>query len=177
MDDSFIDRWKPWYEQDDSQKPYGDTLTYSIGAEFLSGMNIEDWGCGYGWYKSVHSGGYIGVDGTKTQWSDVVADLRLYKSNADGVWIRGVLEHNPEWAKILENVCSSAKQRLVIVVFTPNGDGEQIGYTEALNVPDIALPYSAIDEALEKHNFSFVRHEYKTTSAYGIETVWLAEKR
>lgn len=177
MNESYIDRWKPWYGIDESNRPYGDTFTYSLGEEFLQGLDIEDWGCGYGWFKKIHKGPYIGVDGTKTQWSDIVADLREYQSKASGIWMRHVLEHNKDWKKILENACISATEKLVIITFTPDGDGEQIAFLDELQVPDIAIPWSAIDDALTHHNFSFEKNVYKTSSFYGVETVWLAKKK
>lgn len=176
MTDSYLDRWAPWYSQDETQQPYGDSMTYPIGAAFLQGMAVEDWGCGYGWFRTVHDGPYIGIDGTKTQWSDVVADLRTYRSTTPGLWIRGVIEHNRDWQAVLGNACASATERIVIVTFTPDGDGEQIGYTAELDVPDIAVPWSAIDRALTEAGFTFSRDVYKTTSAYGVETVWLGVK-
>lgn len=177
MSDSYIDRWLPWYGVDDTQQPYGDPLTYRVGADFLRGLSVEDWGCGYGWFRSVHEGPYSGIDGTRSRWCDVVADLRQYKSQSEGIWMRGVLEHNPEWPVILDNVCASATDRLVIVVFTPDGGGQEIGFTKELGVPDLAIPWSAVDNALTSHGFVFERHVYVTSSAYGNEVVWLASKQ
>ena len=74
---SNIGRWATRYDQNDAQEPYGDTVTYIMAAEHLQGLAIEDWGCGVGWFRRFHDGPYIGVDGTKTQWSDVVDEISL----------------------------------------------------------------------------------------------------
>jgi hypothetical protein len=175
MSASYLGKWDPWYSGDDSQKPYGDVMTYRLGADHLRGLAVEDWGCGYGWFRTVHEGPYIGIDGTKTQWSDVIADLRDYQSETPGLWMRGVMEHNYDWMDVLCNACAST-ERIALVTFTPDGHGQQIGFTEALGVPDIAVPWDAVDEALREAGFQFQRSVYSTSSAYGLETVWLGTK-
>jgi len=37
-------------------KAYGDDTTYALGADFLRGLSVEDWGCGLGWYRKIHTG-------------------------------------------------------------------------------------------------------------------------
>jgi len=176
--ESYLNRWAPWYENNSNLAPYGDTSTYQIGVNFLSGLAVEDWGCGLGWYKTIHQGPYIGIDGTPSQHADIVADLREYKSETPAVWMRHVLEHNPDWKKILHNALSSAQQKIVIIVFTPNGNNEQIDYVKALEVPDIALPHAEIAEKIKKAGFELVEQStIPTESFYGEETLFLAEKK
>jgi len=177
MTESFLNRWGLWYERDSSLAPYGDTVTYLIGAAFLHGMAVEDWGCGRGWFKTVHHGPYVGIDGTESEHTDVVADLREYKSKTDGLWIRGVIEHNPDWQLVLNNAVASAAKRIAIVIFTPDGEGQQLDYTKELEVPDVAVPHSAVMDALTAAKFTLIqRYTIPTTSHYGEETVFLGSK-
>lgn len=174
---TYLDKWGPWYRSDASLAPYGDTITYLIGAAFLHGIPVEDWGCGRGWYKTVHRGPYVGIDGTASEHADVVADLREYRSSTPGLWIRGVIEHNRDWQAVLANCVASATERIAIVVFTPDGHGQQIGYTEALDVPDIAIPHQAVLDELAGAGFDEVQtYTIPTSSAYREETLFLASR-
>lgn len=177
MGASYLDRWGAWYRSDASLAPYGDTITYLIGAAFLHGMPVEDWGCGRGWYKTVHRGPYIGIDGTGSEHADVVADLREYRSSTAGLWIRGVIEHNRDWEAVLRNCVASAQERIAIVVFTPDGHGQQIGYTEQLDVPDIAIPHQAVEDEMRAAGFDNVqRYTIPSKSAYHEETLFLGSR-
>jgi hypothetical protein len=150
---------------------------YDIGAGFLHGLAVEDWGCGLGWYRTVHTGPYLGIDGTASRWADVVDDLATRRSSTPGLWLRGVLEHNVEWRAILANAVASATERLAISVFTPEGDGRQIGWTEQLGVPDLALPWQDIDDALTAAGWTFERRTVPApASYYRFEEMWLAQR-
>lgn len=103
---------------------YGESLSSRLAARLLALPEIgsvEDWGCGWGglsehlapWQR------YCGVDGSASPFADRFADLVSYKSDADAVVLRHVLEHNPEWTSILDNALSSSRHRMVLVVFTP----------------------------------------------------------
>jgi hypothetical protein len=174
---SYLNRWAFWYENNSNLAPYGDTSTYQVGVDFLKDLAVEDWGCGLGWYKTVHQGPYTGVDGTPSPHADIVADLREYTSKTPAVWMRHVLEHNPDWRDILDNALVSAQEKIVIIVFTPNGDNEQIDYVKALEVPDIALPHAEIAEKIKKAGFDLVnQYTIPTGSFYREETVFLASK-
>jgi hypothetical protein len=174
---SYIDRWAAWYNKDSSLAEYGDKATYEIGASFLKGLAIEDWGCGRGWFKTLHDGSYLGIDGTASEHADIVADLRLYRSKTPGLWLRHVLEHNREWNLVLENAVASASDRIAIVVFTPDGDGEQIGYTEELDVPDIAVPHKVIADAVKAAGFELEQYTMPTGSYYKEETLFLGIRK
>ena len=174
--ESYIERWKIWYDRDSSLAEYGDKHTYSIGVEFLQGLAVEDWGCGRGWFKAVHQGPYVGIDGTTSQHADIVADLREYKSSTPGLWLRHVLEHNWDWERVLDNAVASAEQKIAIIVFTPNGNGEQLDYTEELDVPDIAIPHKVIAETMKAAGFTVEQKTLQTGSHYGEETIFLGTK-
>lgn len=170
-----LGRWAPWYERmtpADAARMYSATETYDLAADFLDGLAVEDWGCGFATYRDHHRGPYLGVDGTPG-WCDVVDDLATRVSSTPAVMMRHVLEHNTEWLVVLGNAVASARQRIVIVVFTPDGMGEQIGWTDELGVPDLAIPHSAVDAALA--DWSEVdKRVLVTRTAYGQETVWMA---
>ena len=173
---TYVGRWAPWYSQDSSLAPYADTPTYAIAEEHLAGLAVEDWGCGRGWFRTIHHGGYVGIDGTETQWTDIVADLTTYSSQTPGLFMRHVLEHNPEWSLILDNVLASVTDRLALVVFTPDGSGEQLAWIAEVDVPDIALPHDEIDARLRASFTTVERQTLATSSYYGTETLWLATR-
>jgi hypothetical protein len=62
-------------------------------------------------------------------------------------------------------------------VFTPNGDGEQIGYTEELDVPDIAVPHKVIAEAVKAAGFELEQYTMPTGSYYKEETLFLGKRQ
>lgn len=169
---SNLGKWAPWYGAG-TVVSYGDTVTYGMAAEFLSGLAVEDWGCGCAAFKSRHDGPYTGVDGTPG-WADVIADLETYTSSTPGLLLRHVLEHNTGWRKVLRNAVKSATERLVIVTFIPDGDGSQVGWTDELGVPDIAVPHAAIGRALK--GWTVQRDTLATPTAFGTETIWRARR-
>lgn len=174
--ESYLGKWAPWYSVRAEQQPYGDPLTYEIAAEFLRGIAVEDWGSGLGWFGTLHDGPYVGVDGTSSPYTDVLTDLRYYRSRTPGLFMRHVLEHNPEWRRILDNALASATERLALVVFTPSGNGEELGFEESLGVPELALPHGDIFTALVAGGWDFEQTTHETSSAYGEETCWLARR-
>ena len=120
--------------------PYGDELTYRTSMAFLDGHGtIEDWGAGTGYARRfVRQSRYRAVDGSPSIGVDRVVDLRSYRSDADCILLRHVLEHNPDWRQILENALRSFRRRMVIVVFTPfAAETHEIGSWRG--IPDLAL--------------------------------------
>ena len=105
---------------------YGDSTSYQKGAEFLKGLAVEDWGCGMGWMRNFVDGPYVGIDGSKSKFSDKVEDLTKYTSKTEGLFIRHVLEHDWRWEEILHNALSSFTKRMVLVFFTPYADKTQL---------------------------------------------------
>src|SRR5262249_18621560 len=104
-----------------AQFPYDDETTYKKAMAFLDGHGIiEDWGCGTAYAKRfVTKSIYIGIDGSKSSFTDRIVDLREYTSDADCILIRHVLEHNYDWKMILTNAVKSFKRRMVLIIFTP----------------------------------------------------------
>ena len=169
---SMIDRWAPWYKSG-HRASYGPDDSYNLAAKWLDGLDVEDWGCGYGQFKAFHkNGAYKGVDGT-AGFCDCVADLGAYRSETPGLMMRHILEHNTDWRTVLENAAASFTKRMALIVFTPDGHGEQLGFTPELGVPDLALPHGEIAAAFS----GTVRKVFlPTATGYTGETVWLAER-
>ncbi len=117
--------WDTRYEKEEyERKMYGNPLTAEIAGNWLNILSIktvEDWGCGYGGFKNYLGSHqtYIGIDGSRSRFADKIEDLTIYQSKVDGIHMRHVLEHNPEWRDILINFLNSFTQRAVLTLFTP----------------------------------------------------------
>ena len=166
---SNLGKWSPWYSQPGPPQPYGGTTTYTVAEQWLAGLDTEDWGCGYGWFKTVHRGGYLGVDGTPGH-ADVVADLVTYRSETPGLLIRHVLDHEPRWQDVLANAVASCTDTLVLVLFVPPRDDDtvmQVGWDTTIGVPDLALPHATLADVFDHWA------DYKTESQHGVERVYV----
>jgi hypothetical protein len=98
---------------------YGVEESYKLGMDWLNPCyEVEDWGCGPAYSKQYRRGVYTGVDGTPG-FCDRVADLREYRSDVDGIFMRHVLEHNHDWQKILDNAIASFRERMSLIFFSP----------------------------------------------------------
>lgn len=115
--------WPELYSEYEKPKAYpGSDDSYEMAGEYLAGNDtIEEWGCATTWGKQFLDSPYRGVDGGPSEWVDEVADLTTYRSKADKILIRHVLEHNWEWRQILQNVVGSFQDRAVIILFIPLG--------------------------------------------------------
>lgn len=158
-----------WNYEGTVPKPYGDEQSYRLAAKFLSGLTVEDWGCGYGWFRGLHDGPYTGVDGAGGH-CDVVADLRFYRSQVEGVLLRHVLEHNPDWRLVLEGAVASFTKRLCVVLFTPNTGREEVLRVNRRGIPDLALDRGEVASFFDglKHTVQHLR----SATEYGVETVY-----
>jgi hypothetical protein len=172
---SNLGKWDAIYGKGTAAQPYGDTLTYEKAAKHLEGLAlVEDWGCGWGWFKQYlpASTTYRGIDGSHSPHADVIADLTQYTSQADGILLRHVLEHNQAWEDILKNALRSFTKRMVLVLFTPFAEKTHvIRHSAEVGVPDIAFA----KEDLTRH-FSAVHWRLeeglKTRTQYGVEHVF-----
>ena len=118
MADSMLDMWD---YSGVSSVCYSDTknqYSYTKPAEFLGNGQVEDWGCGTAWAKRYFSD-YKGIDGAQHKNVDVITDLVKYTSKCDNILMRQVLEFNPDWRIVLENVKKSFKKKFCLVVMTP----------------------------------------------------------
>jgi hypothetical protein len=165
-------RWSPWYNQPDPPRPYGDTTTYRIAEQWLAGLPVEDWGCGYGWYKTIHDGDYLGIDGTPG-YADIVTDLVTYRSETPGLLLRHVLDHNVDWYDILTNAADSCTHTLVVILFVPPTRDDTttlIGWNRQLGVPDLALPHDTIADYCPEWV------DYRTDTQHGTERVYVRRR-
>lgn len=171
--------WDGHYDNLTEPLAYGRT-SYATIAEFVRDCeDVQDWGCGGGALKvflGEHQR-YIGVDGSRTPYADVHADLTRYRSDACAVVLRHVLEHNDDWRDVLDNALASALRKLIIVLFTPTADETTVMFREPdyARVPVIAF---RLDDLLDRLS-PRVMHEVETVespdTAFGTETfirVW-----
>lgn len=166
------------YSKASPDQKYGDDdVTYEKAMTFLSDCPlVEDWGCGFGYAKKFCKTTYRGIDGSKGPVTDVIADLREYKSEADGILLRHVLEHNHGWKKVLDNAIGSFKKKLVIILFTPLQPTTRVltinrGYH---NVPDIGFQK---EDILGPLNGLQVKEEVlRTRTQYGLEFVFYVSR-
>lgn len=148
---------------------YGDETTYAEGMKLLEDCEVvEDWGCGTAWAKRFREGTYIGVDAAPG-YADIVADLRTYTSGVDGIFMRHVLEHNEDWAQILDNALASCL-RLVLILFTPMTNETRVIYSNGNGVADISFAPHDIESHFAMRPYSYVT--YDTATQYGSERLY-----
>jgi hypothetical protein len=176
---SNVGRWDFFYA-DKPEHPFGydDSPAFKMGADFLADCEtVADWGCGGGNFsRFVEPERYVGVDGSKTWAVSVVADLEEYRGESDGIFLRGVLEHNYKWDKVLENALASFRKRMVLVFFTDfhagPEDAFELSYELPYGVPTLAFRQGAIEAFLD--GFIFELHQVK--SMHHIDHVYLIER-
>jgi hypothetical protein len=175
---SNVGKWDGWYRDLAVRSPFGDSESYRIGADFLRDCEVvEDWGCGRGWFATLRSAHYVGVDGSQSPFADIVTDLETYTSSVDGIFLRHVLEHNRGWQNILRNAVLSFRQKMVLAIFTPWSDGEthELRVVESIGVPDIAFRKDDIVAIL--HGLTWELQELQSPNCiYGQEHVFLIER-
>lgn len=151
---------------------YGDETSYRKAMAFLDGPYIiEDWGCGTAFAKKfVERGRYVGVDGSWSLHCHLVADLRTYRSRADAILLRHILEHNWEWKKILENALASFQKKFCLVLFTPfSQETKSIGVTWE-TIPDLSFRKEDLLEYLKP--FSYTEETLQSATQYGVEHIF-----
>jgi SAM-dependent methyltransferase len=156
--------------------PYGDDVTYRKGMGFLDGHGtIEDWGAGTAYARRfVTRSPYRALDGSPSLAVDRVVDLRTYRSDADCIFMRHVLEHNPEWRRILENALASFRRRMVLVVFTPFAD-ETHEIASWRGIPDLALRKQDLVACFD--GLVWREETFETNTEYLREHVFYLERR
>ena len=175
---SNLGKWDLWFRGITQPRPFGDTRTYELGAQFLADCTgIEDWGCGAGWFKTYLSSTqrYRGIDGSATPFADEIVDLRQYRSHVEAVFMRHVLEHNYAWRAILDGAVASCTRKMVLVLFTPLGPRlREIGFSKECGVPELSLPEPEVLSALA--SCSVQRLDLRTATQYGAETIFFVER-
>jgi len=170
-------KWQSLYAGVESPRAYDDTVTYRLGAEFLSGCDtIEDWGCGLGWMRNfVPADRYVGIDGSYSRFADRLVDLETYRSDAAGIFMRHILEHNYGWERILQNALASFGERFVLVTFTPYADTtREIAFHDDPGVPDIS--FARADLTRHFAGLTWREETYATDTQYGTETIYFIER-
>jgi hypothetical protein len=179
---SNLGRWARWYRglTADDPQPYGDSDSYRILAEWVSDCDlVEDWGCGKGWMRRFVPdtiARYRGVDGTRSPFADIVADLTQYRSDVDGIVLRHVLEHDWNWELILRNAMASFRHRFGLALFTPLADTtHEIAYTPDVGVPDIS--FAEADLVAHFDGCTWTRVDLvPSPTQYGVEHIYLVER-
>lgn len=164
-----------WNYPHDQPFPFGDTITYRKGMGFLAGLGlVEDWGCGTAWAKRyLKLSSYRGVDGSASKFTDVVADLRTYVSDVDGIFMRHVLEHNEGWREILANAVQSFKKRMALIMFIPFGPETKITNPGA-EIPDIQFRKEDLTDYFK--DLKWTEESFSTPTQCGWEHVFYLQK-
>jgi len=178
---SAVGRWTAAYEKAKTSQAYGDATTYIMGAEFLRDLFVEDWGCGLGYFRNfIPRELYRGVDGSHSPFADVLVDLRTFRSNTPGLFMRHVLEHNPCWEEILVNAVNSFTKRMVLVLFTPWQDQTRVltvgEFTPGVHIPDIGFAPHDIWKHFQTPDLSVEFKSVQTATQYGIEHLFLVDR-
>ena len=168
-----------WNYESTEKFRYGDDTTYRKGIAFLDGHGlIEDWGCGFAHARAfVSRSEYVGIDGSSAQ-ADKIADLREYRSEAECIFMRHVLEHNVDWSRILANAVASFRRRMTLVIFTPFCETTRVIATSTtvtvFPVPDISFR----KEDLRGHfkSLEYSEESLRSDTQYGVEHVFYIEK-
>ena len=131
-DFSSVGLWDRHYAMQTEPTPYGDSPTYKIAADWVADCkSIEEWGCGPAWLKQFcNADAYIGVDGSNSPFADIIEDIATRETSCEGLVIRHVLEHNYNWAEIIDNAVKSFTKKLCVVLFTQWQEETHVLFTE-----------------------------------------------
>ena len=178
--------WDNAYRGEHPRAVYGDPTTARVAGGYLNRegiLTVEDWGCGLGGFKHCIGGAqhYVGIDGSRSPYADLIVDLLQYTSSADAVHVRHVLEHNPGWAQILANALRSFRKRMVLTLFTPFQDATRViaRYPNfngsGAEMVDIGFAREDIVSAFGKATWFSVEN-IRTDTQYGLEHVFFLER-
>jgi hypothetical protein len=173
-----VGKWTVWYQDLEEPWPYGETTSYEIGAAWLADCaRTEDWGCGAGWLSTlIPPDRYRGIDGTPSPRCAEVVDLVEYRSTVPGIFMRHILEHNYEWAQILDNALASFTERMALILFTPEQEAtEEIAFRSDVGVPDIAFRLADITDRFPP-DVTYTVQRIPSATQYGCETILLLER-
>ena len=143
--------WDGIWSRHKTRHTMGNDHAFRAAARWLDQphiVTVEDWGCGcghFGPFLATHQQ-YIGVDACGQSQASRIADLRTYTSCADGLHLRGVLEHNEDWRLILDNALRSFRYRAVLSFYRGWG-GERLDK----RVPVIAFDRADIRRCIPDH--------------------------
>jgi hypothetical protein len=176
--DSNLGKWDPLYgrmQASDSPLLYGDPTTYLMASSFFVDVeDVEDWGCGGGGFRHFClSRRYVGLDGSRTPFADKIVDLCDYRSTAQGVLLRHVLEHNNDWRSILTGAVQSFRKKLCVILFTPFSEQtNDIASNRMIDVPDLSFRREDIEQFFDGLTWRLLAN-IQTRSQYEVEHVYL----
>jgi hypothetical protein len=105
-----------------------------------------------------------------------VVDLVQYRSSVPGIFMRHILEHNYEWAQILDNALASFTERMVLILFTPEREvTEVIAFWPEVGVPDIAFRLADLTNRFPP-DVTYTVHRIPSATQYGGETILLLDR-
>ena len=168
---------KSWQEYYTRAGCYGTETTYEKAGEWLSGMLVEDWGCGY-CFARKYMQSYRGID-VGCPLADKNINLSDYNSSVDGILIRHVLEHDYGWRNIIKNAVGSFHKRLCVVFFIPPNEKEDSLHSveAAIDCPVLSISKSDFESILTAGGCTFTSELLQTGSApLGLEVVYYVEK-
>ncbi len=145
-------KWSHLYDHLTGPMMYGDPESYLLATQWTADCAlVEDWGCGGGWLRQfiVPPDRYRGIDGSKSPYADIVTDLTTYRSCVPGIVLRYVLEHNYDWARILDNAVTSFTSRLFIALYTSLADETHEIISARDFVPVLSFCLSDITDRLD----------------------------
>ncbi len=183
--------WNEFWKNRDPKKEYVNSkesnITMELSSKIFSKYNvtlIEDWGCGNCIFKEYLNNNikYIGVDGSETGYQNKIEDLTKYVTEADGIYLRHVLEHNDDYKKIFKNALESFNKVFILVLFTPFTSNNEIDVLTSCNlkgkiIPDIAFNKKHIIDIIEQNNCSYeLLENIKSNTAYKYEQIFVIKK-
>lgn len=177
---SNLGKWDRHYAAVTAPQSYGNSPTYRMGADALADCSkVEDWGCGLGWFRQfVHPDAYIGVDGSWSRFADVVDDLATRRSSVEGLFMRGILEHNYDWPVVLDNALASFTKRMVLVMFVPWTEvdpHDEVQFEADYGVPTLVINRDRLVEHLD--GFDWTETVVSPTETfYGWESVLVIDR-
>ena len=182
---SNLNKWDQLYKGDYERQMYSDDTTAKIAGFYFADIEIktiEDWGCGFGGFKSYikPEQQYVGIDGSPSKYADKIVDLETYQSNPDAIHMRHVLEHNLNWQKVLGNAMNSFQKKMVLTLFTPFTNVETIISDDpdfmgtGLRMVDISFELQRITALIDRYADGCLR--LKTPTQYGQETMFFLMK-
>ena len=167
---------------------YNDSITYKKGYDFLSDCeSIEDWGCGSGGFRRFFTNKaaptYTGIDRSITPYADIRAELANYKSDADGIYIRHVIEFNSSWRPILQNAFTSFRSKMCLVISMQIADKDDEISTSMVNhklvyglyVPIVSFKMDDITALLDGYGITYTFESIQL--ADGVESVFYLTKQ
>lgn len=160
-----------------------------LAGEWLNQPNIvtvEDWGCGYAGFRAYlgQHQKYIGIEGSKSPFADIITDLAAYRSSPDAIHLRHVLEHNFDWEVILDNLLASFKYRAVVTCFAPLIDGRSAEVIctrpnfqdSGVDMIDLSLPWEVIEEHMREYGVTIKHRHISSPTQYNAEDMYFLEK-